>query len=594
VNGALAAGLALAFASSVGLNVGYVLQHRTSVGAPSLSPRHPIAGLRALGRRPPWLAAIALCTCAWALYVAALWLAPLSLATAFLAGGLALVVPVARRLLHGEPSAVERTATVLMAVALASLVLGVGGSGAHRSYAPGALAAYAAALPALAVAVVALTGGESRCDALGFAAGAAYGLVDVCTKGLTGVVASQGAGAVFTSPLLYLFAAFTLLGFLAFQRGLQGPRPVPVIALMTATNYVVAMLGGLAVFGDPLGAGTGWAALHVAALVVIVALAFVLASGEARLFALESRPPVTGRAELSDAVHLDLDGAWPPAVMGLARVDLRALGPRLRYCARTADLDALRREAGATLHARFALLGSGDFHHLTALRLECLADRVVVVAFDNHPDWDVRPPRVGCGSWVARALELPQVELVVVWGCGNYELTLPSRLFRTRSRQLRVIGWEERYDGVPFELVSRANWVERFERFADGLRGRRVYVTVDLDALSAEEAATNWENGLFAAEELAWALNRLHDRAHVVGGDVCGACSDPHYARLGQRLLAALDHPDRDGRCAPAVNERALGRIWPTLAKGSRDERRRQCRPGSHSDPVRGRHVLWR
>jgi arginase family enzyme len=573
VSGALAAGLALSFTSSVGLNVGYVLQHRASVGAPSLSPRHPMAGLRALGRRPAWLSAIALCTCAWAVYVAALWLAPLSLATAFLAGGLALVVPVARRLLHGEPSPIERTATVLMALALASLVLGVGGHGAQRSYAPGALAAYLVALAALALVMVALAQGERRCDALGFAAGAAYGLVDVCTKGLTGVVATEGVGAAFTSPLLYLFGAFTLTGFLAFQRGLQGRRPVPVIALMTATNYVVAILGGLAVFGDPLGAGAGWAALHAAALLVIVGLGFAFASGEARLFALESRRPVTPRPGRPDAVHLDLDGAWPPAVMGLPRVDLRSLGPRLRYCARTADLEALRRQAGAALYARFALLGSGDFHHLTALRLECLADRVIVVAFDNHPDWDVRPPRWGCGSWVARALELPPVDLVVVWGCGNYELTLPSRLFRTRSDDLRVVGWEERYDGVPFELVSRANWAEHFDRFADGLHGRKVYVSVDFDALSSQEAATNWENGLLSARELSWALDRLHERAHVVGGDVCGACSPRDYARLGQHLLAEFDHPDPHYDCPSAVNERALGRIWPSLVEGPRAER---------------------
>ena len=60
--------------------------------------------------------------------------------------------------------------------------------------------------------------------------------------------------------------------------------------------------------------------------------------------------------------------------------------------------------------APFVLYGSGDFHHLTALWLRRLTQAVVLVSFDNHPDWDVRPPRWCCGGWVNRALELPQRE----------------------------------------------------------------------------------------------------------------------------------------------------------------------------------------
>ncbi len=52
--------------------------------------------------------------------------------------------------------------------------------------------------------------------------------------------------------------------------------------------------------------------------------------------------------------------------------------------------------------------------------------------------------------------------------------------------------------------MTRQNWRERFGHFVDGLKGERVYVTVDLDCLRAEEAITNWENGLFTAEDVAW------------------------------------------------------------------------------------------
>ena len=51
-----------------------------------------------------------------------------------------------------------------------------------------------------------------------------------------------------------------------------------------------------------------------------------------------------------------------------------------------------------------------------------------LVSFDNHPDWDIKPPYWSCGGWAARTLYTSRVERVSVWGCGNFELRWPSRL----------------------------------------------------------------------------------------------------------------------------------------------------------------------
>ena len=79
---------------------------------------------------------------------------------------------------------------------------------------------------------------------------------------------------------------------------------------------------------------------------------------------------------------------------------------------------------------------------------------------------------------------------------------------------------------------------------------------------------TNWENGLFTADDLAWALHLLRSHATLVGGDVCGAWSRPVYARLGQRLAARWDHPrlpTPDQAQAREVNLRSLEKIWGEL-----------------------------
>jgi len=278
------------------------------------------------------------------------------------------------------------------------------------------------------------------------------------------------------------------------------------------------------------------------------------------------------------AAHLDLDGAWGQLPAAFARVDATAWGPKLRYWARGADLDRFYEEVIRPLPP-LVVYGSGDFHHLAAKLALRFGGPLTIVSFDNHPDWDVRPPPWSCGCWVNRALEQANVEQVHVWGCGNFELAFPSRVFRNRRRlregRLYVHGWAERYTPAVcrrFDCVSRENWQERFEAFASSLRRRRVYVTVDMDCLNDGEAVTNWEQGLFAGVDLAWAIGILKSAGELVGADVCGAASEGVYERPLQRFAAWWDHPKLKLAAAEEarrVNRSALEMICAPLGLGT-------------------------
>jgi hypothetical protein len=274
--------------------------------------------------------------------------------------------------------------------------------------------------------------------------------------------------------------------------------------------------------------------------------------------------------------HVDLDGAWPPGILD-RHLDLRDWGPRLRYCATPAILDSFYASVRPSLGA-FTLYGSGDFHHLSALWLRNLSAPVSLVSFDNHPDWDVRPPDWGCGGWINRALELPHVTRACVWGCGNFELNWPHRLFGNHDARLQVFPWRERIGRSArkrWPALAYEDWRSRFSAFAQSLAGERVYVTVDMDCLRSGEAVTNWESGLFTATDIAWALEELGSVADMVGGDVCGAWSLPRHARLKQWLSSRLDHPRLprvDSAQAARTNERALRIIWRALTAAAGDE----------------------
>lgn len=250
-------------------------------------------------------------------------------------------------------------------------------------------------------------------------------------------------------------------------------------------------------------------------------------------------------------------------------------GPGLRFCAPSKLVERFYREFAHRV-APFIVYGSGDFHYLTALWLRRIEQPFILVSFDNHPDWAITPPKWACGGWINRALELPLVQHVAIWGCGNFECWWPHNIFANRSAQragkLEVHPWA---DDRPIEdqqrphSILRTNWRERFEKFVANIRGSKIYVTIDMDCLNAGEALTNWENGRFIVSDLQWALAKLRKQNEIVAGDICGAYSEPTYARWTQEFASNWDHPKLELppiEKTRKVNVATLERLWPALA----------------------------
>jgi len=287
----------------------------------------------------------------------------------------------------------------------------------------------------------------------------------------------------------------------------------------------------------------------------------------------ESRPA-------PEAVWLAFDDAWDfeqsPSFKVPPRIDALALGPSLRFITTERAIDSFY-ETFSKQFRPFILSGSGDFHHLTAVFTRRVKEPFAILSFDNHPDWDIRPPRWSCGAWVNRALENPLVQQVAVWGCGSFECVLPWRLLGNRSAcrsgRLRVAPWRTEGKNYPAWLhpMSSSSWRAVFAEFVDTLRDPAIYVTVDLDCLGESDAVTNWESGRFVLDDLVWALTLLRQKVRIVGGDLCGAFSTMRYGSRFQMLAGRFDHPrqrsvtDEERR---SVNRRALETIWPRLTGG--------------------------
>jgi hypothetical protein len=273
VTPSLALGLLLALASAAALNWAFFVQHGAATSLPPLSVRRPVRSLRTLFGSGRWLRGFVTGLGGWALYVAALALAPLSLVQAASAGGVGLLALLVwnasragprRREVRGVGFAVG--GLVLLAVSLA---------GEHERHASGSAVSVAAwlaisALIALA-AVVARPRVVGRGAGLGVAAGVLYAAGDVATKAAT----TGGARLAFVPAVL----AFHGLAFVALQLGFQRGGALATAGVATLFTNALPIAAGTTIFHEPVPPGA-LGVVRVAAFVAVVVGASCLARPE--------------------------------------------------------------------------------------------------------------------------------------------------------------------------------------------------------------------------------------------------------------------------------------------------------------------------
>lgn len=262
-------------------------------------------------------------------------------------------------------------------------------------------------------------------------------------------------------------------------------------------------------------------------------------------------------------------------------LDYRDLGPALRLWSWPAPLQRLRSRLANALPdgagPALVFAGSGDFHHVTPVLLNRAisaagAPPVTLVHFDNHPDWVTFGPGAHCGSWVCLAARIPQVVRILTVGVCSNDIHPPAArnadLAAIVDGRLELYAYGAGPTDRSFSVAGR-QWptIEGLgtRAFAHYLAGRidteAVYVTIDKDVLAPADAGTNWDQGRLTApflEDLVVAATRGR---RLIGADIVGDWSRPHYgggivAGLLKRGEAALDQPWRaPPRVALARNE---------------------------------------
>jgi len=275
---------------------------------------------------------------------------------------------------------------------------------------------------------------------------------------------------------------------------------------------------------------------------------------------------------------LDLDGSITRQTRLMATiagrldlVDLRELGPSIRYLATRGAMRRLEAALDPAARRELTLIGSGDFHHVTAALLRRFREPLSVVVFDTHPDWDRTSPWPCCGSWVLEALAMPNVRQIVMIGLGECDLRgwhvnvgrvneleagrvafypydhPTSCVFGRYRSRTHCAAFVPRagYSEVQWNTVAANDLDTLIEEVIARLPTSQIYVSVDKDCLRGEAAITNWEMGSLTVEEVTGAIRLLLDRKEVIGVDITGEYSPIEIRNVWFRALSAWDHPPR-------------------------------------------------
>jgi drug/metabolite transporter (DMT)-like permease len=251
--------LALASASALATSVAFLLKQRGAVLAPSVRVRHPLRSAVALFRSRwfalGWVVAVG----AWGLHVGALARAPLSVVQAVLAAGLVFLAVLAERFFGFALGRRQWIGVIITAIGLAIIALTVGPRGDDApGYALTALIVVECTVFVLATGLAVLSSHLPTLRArqglfLGAASGALFGVSDIALKFLTHAV---GGGVLeLISPWTFAALAASVVAFYASARGLQIGPGVEVIALTAVAANLTAIIGGILVFRDSIGAG---------------------------------------------------------------------------------------------------------------------------------------------------------------------------------------------------------------------------------------------------------------------------------------------------------------------------------------------------
>lgn len=232
-----------------------------------------------------------------------------------------------------------------------------------------------------------------------------------------------------------------------------------------------------------------------------------------------------------------------------------------------------RHFAPAGKEPQICFMGSGDFHHMTALLIKDVLKRhdvaTTLIHIDNHPDWVNFRNGMHCGSWVNNVHGHRNIAKIITVGVCSSDLANPERkganLRWLRAGKLELYPYDHEPSRVVADYGKGASYRQIggaihwncistlgeqgfLDRLLSRIETKSVYLTIDKDVLTDDDAVTNWDQGRMRMAYLLSLICEIGRRHQIIGADVVGDYSSPRYggnplAWMVKRVEIAIDQP---------------------------------------------------
>jgi arginase family enzyme len=250
-------------------------------------------------------------------------------------------------------------------------------------------------------------------------------------------------------------------------------------------------------------------------------------------------------------------------------IDLKDLGPSARIWLDKKTKKEIEKRINGSAKNAATFLGSGDFHQVSHILINQFEEPICVILFDFHPDWDILPPRLGCGSWVTESLRNKNILKLILIGASSKDLSSPwiqtGNMNSLQGNRVEIYPYSHPPSFTLFKRIpenfsiktkkslflNKIHWnelkgknlVTLFLSILKRLPTPKVYLSIDKDCLRNEYSLTNWEEGMLALKEFLWMLKLIMDHVEVIGMDIVGDYSEISVRGKFKKFISYLDHP---------------------------------------------------
>lgn len=212
------------------------------------------------------------------------------------------------------------------------------------------------------------------------------------------------------------------------------------------------------------------------------------------------------------------------------------------YCTEEAEME-IKKQTEQLSYEGIHFLDSGNYHYLSKFWLEKIQEPFSLLVFDNHTDMQESAffGLLSCGSWVKEALNTnPNLKEICIIGPSG-----KAFLECEEEDRERVTAIEKEENSPVAE--------ERLKEFLRKNGEQGLYLSIDKDILSREDARTNWDQGEMTLSQMEKWIHEIFAKRKILGADICG--ENPQDTAMP---------PKREDL---EVNSRTNKKLWELLEK---------------------------